>query len=104
VIFYTLQGPHHQLEIHEDKIKLISRGISKMFSKGPEEVTWNLNQLKQFEISTPKTLIWGELQWQTFDGKKGQFTFSTNTIMVKKIETYLKKRIIKNHHLHIDAA
>jgi hypothetical protein len=95
VIFYTLQGPTYHLEIHEDKIKLIPRGWSRLFTPKSENLEWKLQDLGQFQISVPK-LVWGKLEWSTFDGRKGSYRFTTNAIMVSKIEKYLHKIIIKN--------
>lgn len=98
MIFYTLKGPSYELEIYEDKIKLIRKNWLSYFSKTPHVHTWQIAELSQFEIAVPKfMMISGKLQWQTFSGETGTFRFSTTPAMVKKIETYLQKRVIKNH-------
>lgn len=98
MIFYTLKGPSYELEIYEDKIKLIRKNWLSYFSKTPDCHTWKISELSQFEIAVPKfMMISGKLQWQTFSGETGTFRFSTTPAMVKKIETYLQKRVIKNH-------
>lgn len=99
MIHYTLQGPSYELEIHEDKIRLIKKPWLKIFSKVQETTSWEITDLSQFEITVPKFLmISGKLQWSTFKGETGTFRFTTNPLMVKKIEAYLQKRVIKNHH------
>ncbi len=97
MIFYTLKGPRFELEIHENKLRLHKKGWISKFRKngGPED--WNMEGLSHFEITIPQYILWGKLEWQTFDGKKGSFRFSTNSDMVKKIEKYLQKVIIRNH-------
>ena len=98
MIFYTIQGPKYCLEIHEDSIKLVPK---KWFhfgeEKGPEQ-TWEIQKLSLFEMTRSKFMIFtGQLKWETFEGTQGVFRFNTSPAMVKKIETYLQKRIIKNH-------
>lgn len=95
MIFYTLQGPTYHLEIHEDKIKLIPKGWAWIFTPKNECLEWKLQDLSQFQISVPK-FVWGKLEWSTFDGRKGTYRFTTNAVMVSKIEKYLHKLIIKN--------
>lgn len=95
MIFYTLQGPTSHLEIHEDKIKLVHKRWLQIFVPKNEVMEWKLHELTQFQISVPK-LIWGKLEWSTFDGGKGVYRFTTNSNMVSKIEKYLQKLIIKN--------
>lgn len=96
MIFYTLQGPRFELEIHDDKLRLKKKGwLSKLQSQST--LDWNMDDLSHFEITIPQYLLWGKLEWQNFDGKKGSFRFSTNAEMVKKIEKYLQKVIIRNH-------
>ena len=98
MIFYTLKGPSYELEIYEDKIKLIRKNWLSFFSRTPDSHVWKISELSQFEIAVPKfMMISGKLQWQTFSGETGSFRFSTTPAMVKKIETYLQKRVIKNH-------
>ena len=98
MIFYTIQGPKYRLEIHENTIKLVPK---KWFnigeSKAPEQ-SWEIQQLSLFEMTRSKFMIFtGQLKWETFEGSQGIFNFNTSPVMVKKIETYLQKRIIKNH-------
>ena len=96
VIFYTLQGPKYNLEIHDDKIRLVRKGWSRVFTSSKDAISeWRLTDLAQFQISRPK-VIWGKLEWSTFDGQNGACSFSTNAVMVGKIERYLHKLIIKN--------
>ena len=98
MIFYTLQGPTSKLEIYNDKIQLIKKKWIQIFSKKDHMDTWSINDLSEFEITVPKFLIFsGKLEWTTFNGEKGTFRFTTNAVMTKKIETYLKKRILKNY-------
>lgn len=97
MIFYTLKGPRFELEIHDHEIKLVKRSWLNFLKKKPNITTWNIQGLSQFEISVPQFILWGKLEWSTFDGHKGSFRFSTDAAMVKKIETYLQKRILKNH-------
>lgn len=96
MIFYTLQGPSYQLEIHEDKIRLVKKTWFKFLTKDTPPTIWQIQNLSRFEIAVPK-LIWGKLAWEDFNGVKGSFRFTTTPAMVKKIETYLQKRVIKNH-------
>lgn len=97
MIFYTLKGPSHSLEIHDDKILLKKRTWLRLFStKAPAKV-WTMEGLAQFNITIPQYLLWGKVEWRSFDGNYGTFRFSTNPIMMKKIELYLQKKIIKNH-------
>lgn len=96
MIFYTLQGPSHELEIHDDKLYLIKKGWRTVFSKKQLPISWEMHKLSRFEITMPQYLLWGKIEWQTYDGGFGSFRFSTNPVMVKKIETYLQKRILKN--------
>lgn len=97
MIFYTLKGPKYKLEIYEDKIKLVRKNWLGFFLK-PKIHIWEINQLSQFEITSPKyMLVSGQLQWQTFSGEMGSFRFTTTPAIVKKIETYLQKRVTKNH-------
>jgi hypothetical protein len=83
------------MEIHDDKLKLVRKGWSKLFSPKNEVLEWSLSELAQFQISSPK-VVWGKLEWSSFDGHKGTFRFTTNAQMVSKIEKYLHKLILKN--------
>lgn len=60
-------------------------------------MSWNIEELNQFEITSPNIFSWGRLEWKSFDGKTGSCRFFTDTAMVKKIEKYLQKKIVKNH-------
>lgn len=95
MIFYSLKGPNYKLEIHDDKIKLIRRAWWIMFSPKNEVLEWKLSELSHFQIIVPK-FVWGKLEWASFDGKKSSFRFSTNSVMMDKIEKYMHKLIIKN--------
>jgi hypothetical protein len=98
LIFYTLQGPTSKLEIYDDKIRLLKGAWSQFFSKKESGDNWKINELSYFEITVPKFLFFsGKIEWTTFSGEKGTFRFTTNPQMVKKIEIYLQKRVIKNH-------
>jgi hypothetical protein len=100
LIFYTLQGPSSEMEIYEDKIRLVKKSWRKIFSRKQERDTFYISELSQFEIIVPKFMFFsGKIQWTTFKGDTASFRFSTNPVMVKKIEVYLKKRVIKNHLL-----
>ncbi len=96
MIFYTVKGPKYHLEIHDDQMKLKRQGWLNFFLKKEHDQRWDLNNLSHFQITIPQYLFWGKLEWESFDGKKGCFRFSTNSVMVTKIEKYLQKRIIKN--------
>jgi hypothetical protein len=95
MIYYTLQGPIYKLEIHDDKIKLVPRGWAIVLTSKNRMREWRLSELTQFQICTSK-FVWGKLEWSTGDGSKGSFRFTTNTVIVAKIEKYLQKLIIKN--------
>ena len=95
MIFYTLQGPQHRLEIHDDKIKLIKKPLWRLFKNQNEIEEWSLQELSKFQISVPK-VIWGKLEWSTFNGSQSSFHFSTNNLMMIKIEKYVQKLINKN--------
>lgn len=98
LIFYTLKGPSYELEIYEDKLRLVKKPWFKIFSKKEEPKVYEIKELSQFEITVPKfMMISGKLEWHTFNGDTGHFRFTTTPAMVKKIETYLQKRVIKNH-------
>lgn len=96
MIFYTLQGPKHRLEIHNDKLKLIKRPWWRVFSYKEKTLEFKLSELSEFRVATPKTLT-GVLVWETFDGNKGTFTFTTNAKMMGMIEKYVHKLIVKNN-------
>ncbi len=96
MIFYTIQGPGHELEIHDDKLKLNKKSWFK--SKRITISEWDLNSLSGFEIAVPQFILWGKIEWRSYDGTKGSFRFSTDAEMVKKIEKYMQKMILKNIH------
>lgn len=96
MIFYTIQGPAHELEIHDDKLKLMKKPWLKQFSRKDAVQTWDLRSLSGFEISSPHYFLWGKIEWKSVDGTRGSFRFSTNPEMVKKIEKYMQKMILKN--------
>lgn len=98
MIFYTIQGPGYELEIHDDKMKLSKKTWLRQFSRKENVKEWELNSLCGFEISSPRYLLWGKIEWRSHDGTKGSFRFSTNPEMVKKIEKYMQKMILKNIH------
>jgi hypothetical protein len=101
MIFYTILGPSHLIEIHEDKIILMKRTWLKLVTgSGPIKI-WKLDDLAQFNITIPQYLLWGKVEWKSFDGHSGAFRFSTNTLMMKKIELYLQKKILKNHQKNL---
>lgn len=97
MIFYTLSGPKHRLEIHDDKIRLTTRTWWTLWLKKQETFSWELHDLASFEVSVPKTFLWGKVEWRSFDGRKGSLRFSSHPTMVSKIEKYLQKRVYKNH-------
>lgn len=98
MIFYTLQGPKFNLEIHEDKIKLVKKYWFRLWNRTPTISSWEIENLSQFEVTVPRFFIFsGKIEWKTFEGQQGQFRFTTTPAMVKKIETYLQKRVIRNH-------
>lgn len=104
MIFYTLKGPSHSLEIHDDKILLKKRTWLNLFtSKTPPQI-WTMETLAQFNITMPMEVLWGKVEWKSFDGNSGSFRFSTNPVMMKKIELYLQKKITKNHQIAQGAA
>lgn len=97
MIFYTLFGPGQKLEIHDDKIVLSKTGLNRLLTRKLKYTVWDLQRLSKFQISVPKYLLWGKLEWSDFNGNHGEFSFSTNPQMMKKIELYLQKKVIKNH-------
>lgn len=94
MIFYTLSGPGHILEIHDDKLLLSKKGLRNFFSKQRHQ-EFGLNELISFEITMPKFLFWGRVEWTTSSGQKGSFNFTTNYKMMKMIERYMQKKIEK---------
>lgn len=98
MIFYTIQGPGHKLEIHDDKITLSKKTWLRQISRKEISRDWELKTLSGFEISVPHYFLWGKIEWRSQDGSKGSFRFSTNPEMVRKIEKYMQKMILKNLH------
>lgn len=96
MIHYTVNGPKFKLLVHDDKISLERRVWSKLFTFKKREGAWDLEGLQKFNI-TDTYLFWGKLEWESFDGVKGSFWFSTNHEIVSKIEKYMHKKILKNH-------
>ena len=96
MIFYTLQRPKSKLEIHHDKLKLVNGFCWNLFSSKKDQTEWKLSELSHFQITVPK-FIWGKLEWSTSDGRKETFRFTTNSVMMNKIEKYMQKVIIKNY-------
>ena len=95
MIFYSLKGPNYRLEIHDHKLKLVSRTWWAIFASRHETTEWKLDEINHFQITVPK-FLWGKLEWSTVDGKKGSFRFTTNSTIMEKIEKYMNKLIIKN--------
>jgi hypothetical protein len=95
LIFYTLKGPRNKLEIHEDKLKLVKAAWWRILSPKNEQTEWKLSELTKFQANDPKHL-WGNLQWSTKEGVEHSFRYSTNTLMMKKIELYMQKVIERN--------
>jgi len=98
VIFYTLQGPKYKIEIHDDKIKLIRKGIWGWLSPKSKETIIQLSELSIFQASSPSLIGYGKLECSTFNGKKIVLRFSTNSQMMSKIERYMQKIILKNYN------
>lgn len=96
MIFYTLQGPKYKLEIHEDKMKLIRQSWWGILGSKNQETVFPLHELSEFHVSVPK-FIWGKLEWASFEGRTESFRFSSNAVMVSKIEKYMQKVILKNY-------
>ena len=96
MIFYTIQGPGYELEIHDDKMKLSKKTWLKQLSRKDAIKTFELKSLSEFEMSTPHFFLWGKIAWKSEDGTTETFRFSTNPEMVKKIEKYMQKMIQKN--------
>jgi hypothetical protein len=100
MIFYSLKGPNYKLEIHDHKLKLVRRVWWALFASKNEITEWKLEEINHFQITVPK-FIWGKLEWATNDGKKGSFRFTTNSVIMQKIEKYMNKLIQKNlQHQH----
>lgn len=97
MIFYTLKGPSYNLEIHDSKIILVKKGWWRLLSFGPTNLSWEMKNLSSFQIVVPKGVLYGKLEWKSFDGKQESFRFSTNAEMVQRIEKYLQKVVLKNH-------
>jgi hypothetical protein len=95
LIFYTLFGPTSKLEIHDDKIKVMRNPFLGFFHRKDRLVEFKLNELAHFSITEPK-FVWGKLQCESACGKKADFRFTTNTVMMGKIEKYLNTLITKN--------
>ncbi len=101
MIFYSLKGPNYKLEIHDHKLKLVRRVWWALFASKNEVTEWKLEEINHFQITVPK-FIWGKLEWATNDGKKGSFRFTTNSVIMEKIEKYMNKLIQKNIQQHHD--
>ncbi len=98
MIFYTLQGPTHKLEIFEDKMKLSKKAWIKWMRRKDSVTAWPLEELSHFEVTIPKFgPISGKVEWTTFDNQHGSFRFTTHSAMMKKIELYMQKLILRNH-------
>lgn len=95
MIFYTLFGPTSKLEIHDDKIKLMRNPFLGFFHRKDHLVEIKLNELAHFSITEPK-FVWGKIQCESACGKKADFRFTTNAVMMAKIEKYLNTLITKN--------
>lgn len=95
MIFYTLFGPTSKLEIHDDKIKVMRNPILGFFHRKDRLMEFKLNELAHFSITEPK-FVWGKLQCESACGKKADFRFTTNAVMMGKIEKYLNTLITKN--------
>lgn len=95
MIFYTLSGPGHILEIHDDKLLLSKKGLRRLFSPKKRHQEYPLSELVSFEITMPKFIFWGRVEWMTSSGQKGSFSFTTNYKMMKMIERYMQKKIEK---------
>ena len=96
MIFYTLKGPTHTMEIHDDKLLVHKKSWFRFLTKEPHLFTFDIDGLQSFEVSSPKFLFWGRLKWESSEGQRGSFRFSTNSTMLSKIERYMQKRIEKN--------
>ena len=96
MIFYTIQGPKYRLEIHDDKLRLITRGMFSLFNNKNDHPTFPLNEIIKFEITSSKFIFWGKLEFTMSNGEKRNIRFSTNQQMMNKIEKYIQKIVIKN--------
>lgn len=81
---------------------LHKKGWIKYLSRQPHTINFPMSKLINFEISVPKMVLWGKLEWKTSDGTKGSFLFSTDSEMVKKIEKYMQHKLDKNQQKIID--
>ena len=95
MIFYTLFGPTSKLEIHNDKIKLMRNPFLGFFWRKDRLVEFKLDELSLFTISEPKS-VWGKIECASECGKKASFHFTTNAVMMAKIEKYIHTLITKN--------
>lgn len=96
MIFYTIQGPKFKLEIHDDKLKLIKKGLFAFLSKQKESPSYPLSEIIHFEVISSKFILWGKLEFTMSNGEKREIRFSTNQQMMNKIEKYIQKIVIKN--------
>lgn len=95
MIFYTLFGPTSKLEIHNDKLKLMRNPFLGFFHRKDRVMEFKLDELTQFNITEPK-FVWGKIECASVCGKKADFRFTTNAVMMGKIEKYLNTLIVKN--------
>ena len=95
MIFYTIQGPQSILEIHDDKIRLTKKAWWGALSKKDLVLEFKMQELAQFQIASEK-FVWGRLEWATFGGEKCAFRFTTNAVMMGKIEKYMHRMVLKN--------
>jgi hypothetical protein len=96
MIFYTIQGPKYRMEIHDDKIRLVKKGIFSFFSKFDENSTYPLSELIHFEVTSSKFILWGKIEFTMSTGEKKMVRFSTGQQMMNKIEKYIQKIVVKN--------
>jgi len=89
MICYTLKGRGHSLEIHQDKLLLLKKPWFLFFIK-PTPKAWKISDLAHFEM------VENKIEWKDFEGREAIFHFRGNPEMVKKIETYLQKKVEKN--------
>lgn len=96
MIFYTLKGLNYELEIYAHKIRVVKKFWMRIIPSANVVNSWDIDELLHFQVSGPKFLfLGGKIQWQTKKGDVGHFRFTTSPAMVKKIETYIQKRIEK---------